>query len=147
VHIDHRGTGAFVIKVLLVASDERVRDRLKLALERLEVNGEEIDFIEVSDGNAAVAVAEARHPDLVVVEVGVTPYGAFGITRDIKASPQTACPVIIVLERPQDEWLARWSGADALVNRPIDPFALADVARRLIEEHRGVVPATEEATS
>jgi len=136
-----------VIKVLLVASDERVRDRLKLALERLEVNGEEIDFIEVSDGNAAVAVAEARHPDLVVVEVGVTPYGAFGITRDIKASPQTACPVIIVLERPQDEWLARWSGADALVNRPIDPFALADVARRLIEEHRGVVPATEEATS
>jgi len=136
-----------VIKVLLVASDERVRDRLKLALERLEVNGEEIDFIEVSDGNAAVAVAEARHPDLVVVEVGVTPYGAFGITRDIKASPQTACPVIIVLERPQDEWLARWSGADALVNRPIDPFALADVARRLIEEHRDVVPATEEATS
>ncbi len=136
-----------MIKVLLVASDERVRDRLKLALERLEVNGEEIDFIEVSDGNAAVAVAEARHPDLVVVEVGVTPYGAFGITRDIKASPQTACPVIIVLERPQDEWLARWSGADALVNRPIDPFALADVARRLIEEHRGVVPATEEATS
>jgi DNA-binding response OmpR family regulator len=136
-----------VIKVLLVASDERVRDRLKLALERLEVNGEEIDFIEVSDGNAAVAVAEARHPDLVVVEVGVTPYGAFGITRDIKASPETACPVIIVLERPQDEWLARWSGADALVNRPIDPFALADVARRLIEEHRGVVPATEGATS
>ena len=136
-----------MIKVLLVASDERVRDRLKLALERLEVNGEEIDFIEVSDGNAAVAVAEARHPDLVVVEVGVTPYGAFGITRDIKASPQTACPVIIVLERPQDEWLARWSGADALVNRPIDPFALADVARRLIEEHRDVVPATEEATS
>lgn len=136
-----------MIKVLLVASDERVRDRLKLALERLEVNGEEIDFIEVSDGNAAVAVAEARHPDLVVVEVGVTPYGAFGITRDIKASPETACPVIIVLERPQDEWLARWSGADALVNRPIDPFALADVARRLIEEHRGVVPATEGATS
>ena len=136
-----------MIKVLLVASDERVRDRLKLALERLEVNGEEIDFIEVSDGNAAVAVAEARHPDLVVVEVGVTPYGAFGITRDIKASPQTACPVIIVLERPQDEWLARWSGADALVNRPIDPFALAKVARRLIEEHRGVAPAMEEASS
>ena len=136
-----------MIKVLLVASDERVRDRLKLALERLEVNGEEIDFIEVSDGNAAVAVAEALHPDLTVVEVGVTPYGAFGITRDIKASPETACPVIVVLERPQDEWLARWSGADALVNRPIDPFALAKVARRLIEEHRGVAPAMEEASS
>jgi DNA-binding response OmpR family regulator len=135
-----------VIKVLLVASDQRVRERLRLALERLEVTGEEVDFLEVAEGNSAVAVAEARHPDLAVVEVGVTPYGAFGITRDIKASPETTCPVVVVLERPQDEWLARWSGADALVNRPIDPFALAEVARRLVEEHRGV-PAMEEATS
>lgn len=136
-----------MIKVLLVASDPRVRERLRLALERLELTGEEIEFIEVSDGNQAVALAEAHHPDLVVVEVGVTPYGAFGITRDIKASPETSCPVIIVLERPQDDWLARWAGADALVNRPIDPFALAQVARRLVEEHRGVAPAMEEATS
>ncbi len=135
-----------MIKVLLVASDQRVRERLRLALERLEVTGEEVDFLEVAEGNSAVAVAEARHPDLAVVEVGVTPYGAFGITRDIKASPETTCPVVVVLERPQDEWLARWSGADALVNRPIDPFALAEVARRLVEEHRGV-PAMEEATS
>src|SRR6266508_1417832 len=101
----------------------------------------------VPEPRSAVVVAEARHPDLAVVEVGVTPYGAFGITRDIKASPETTCPVVVVLERPQDDWLARWSGADALVNRPIDPFALAEVARRLVEEHRGVVPAMEEATS
>ena len=136
-----------MIKVLLVASDHRARERLRLALERLEVTGEEVEFLEVADGNDAVAVAEARHPDLVVVEVGVTPYGAFGVTRDVKASPEVTCPVIIVLERPQDEWLARWSGADALVNRPVDPFALAQVARRLVEERRGASPALEEATS
>ena len=136
-----------MIKVLLVASDQRVRERLRLALERLEVTGEEVEFLEVADGNDAVAVAEARHPDLVVVEVGVTPYGAFGVARDVKASPEVACPVIVVLERPQDEWLARWSGADALVNRPIDPFALAQVARRLVEERRGAAGALEEASS
>jgi DNA-binding response OmpR family regulator len=136
-----------VIKVLLVASDQRVRERLRLALERLEVTGEEVDFLEVSDGNQALAVAEASHPDLAVVEVGVTPYGAFGLARDIKAAPVQSCPVIIVLERPQDEWLARWSGADAMVNRPIDPFQLATVARRLVEERRGVARALKEASS
>jgi DNA-binding response OmpR family regulator len=136
-----------VIQILLVAGDARMRERLRLALERLDVAGEESEFIEVSDGNQAVAVAEHRHPDLVVVEVGVTPYGAFGIARDIKASEEVACPVLVVLERPQDEWLARWSGADALVNRPVDPFALAEVARMLVEEHRGLVPTPEEATS
>jgi CheY-like chemotaxis protein len=138
-----------VIKVLLVASDQRVRERLRLALERLESGDpvDEVHFLETDDGNDAVALVEARHPDLVVVEVGVTPYGAFGIARDVKASPETACPVIVVLERPQDEWLARWAGADALVNRPVEPFALAQVARRLIEEHRGSAPALEEAAS
>ncbi len=136
-----------MIKVLLVASDQRARERLRLALERLEVTGDEVQFLETGNGNEATVLAEARRPDLVVVEVGVTPYGAFGITRDIKGSPETACPVIVVLERPQDQWLARWSGADALVYRPVDPFALAQVAGRLIEERRGSAAPVEEAAS
>ncbi len=135
-----------MIKVLLVASEQRVRERLRLALERLESGdpADEVQFVEASDGNDAMVLAEAQRPDLTVVEVGATPYGAFGVTRDLKASPETACPVIVVLERPQDDWLARWSGADALVNRPVDPFALAQVAGRLVEERRGTVPALEE---
>lgn len=136
-----------MIKVLLVASDERARERLRLALERLELTGEEVRFLQASDGNDAIVLVERQRPDLVVVEVAVTPYGAFGIARDVKASPEDSCPVIVVLERPQDDWLARWSGADALVNRPVDPFALAQVARRLVEEHRGAAPAPEAVAS
>jgi hypothetical protein len=37
--------------------------------------------------------------------------------------------VIILLDRKVDEWLARWSGADAWFVKPIDPFALADAVR------------------
>lgn len=125
-------------KILLVASEESFRDRLRLALERLEASGEEVGFLEASDGNQAMAIAEAEFPDLVVVEVGVNPYGGFGLTRDLKAVPDLACPVIVILERMQDEWLGRWSGADALVNQPVDPFALAEAARRLLEEDAAV---------
>lgn len=132
-----------MIKVLLVASDQRARERLRLALERLEVADEEVQFLEAGDGNDAIVLAQTQRPDLIVVEVGVTPYGAFGIARDVKAFPETACPVIVVLERPQDDWLARWSGADAMVYPPVDPFALAEVAAGLVEEHRGAVPALE----
>jgi DNA-binding response OmpR family regulator len=123
-----------VITILLVADEPAFRDRLRLALERLEVGGEDVRFLEATNGNDALAMAEADPPDLVVVEVGVTPYGGFGLTRDLKADPRLACPVIVVLERLQDEWLGRWCGADALVNRPVDPFALAQVARSLVEE-------------
>ena len=126
-----------MIQILLVADDPGFRDRLSLALERLELSGEEVSFLEAANGNDALVLAEARHPDLVVADVAVSPYGGFGLTRDLKANPETACPVILVLDRFQDEWLGRWSGADALVNRPVDPFALAQVASRLLEEEQG----------
>ena len=126
-----------MIQILLVADDPGFRDRLGLALERLELSGEEVTFLEAANGNDALVLAEAHQPDLVVADVSVTPYGGLGLTRDLKANPETACPVILVLDRLQDEWLARWSGADALVNRPGDPFALAQVASRLLEEDHG----------
>jgi CheY-like chemotaxis protein len=136
-----------VIQILLVADDPGFRDRLGLALERLELSGEEVSFLEATNGNDALVIAESRHPDLVVADVAVSPYGGFGLTRDLKANPETACPVILVLERLQDEWLGRWSGADALVNRPVDPFALAQVAGRLLEEEEQGEATLEGATS
>jgi CheY-like chemotaxis protein len=126
-----------VIQILLVADDPGFRDRLALALERLELSGEEVTFLEAANGNDALVLAEAHEPDLVVADVSVSPYGGFGLTRDLKANPEISCPVILVLERLQDEWLGRWSGADALVNRPVDPFALAQVASRLLQEEEG----------
>jgi CheY-like chemotaxis protein len=126
-----------VTQILLVADDPGFRDRLALALERLELSGQEVSFLEAANGNDALVLAEAHRPDLVVADVSVSPYGGFGLTRDLKADPETACPVILVLDRFQDEWLGRWSGADALVNRPVDPFALAEVASRLLQEEQG----------
>ena len=123
-----------MIQILLVADDPGFRDRLALALERLELSGGEVSFLEAANGNDALVLAEAHRPDLVVADVSVSPYGGFGLTRDIKATPEIVCPVILVLDRLQDEWLGRWSGADALVNRPVDPFALAEVAGRLLQE-------------
>jgi DNA-binding response OmpR family regulator len=136
-----------VIQILLVADDPGFRDRLALALERLEESGEEVSFLEAANGNDALVIAEARRPGLVVADVSVTPYGGFGLTRDLKARPETACPVILILDRIQDEWLGRWSGADALVNRPVDPFALAEVASRLLEEDQGEAEATLEGAA
>jgi CheY-like chemotaxis protein len=136
-----------VIQILLVADDLGFRDRLVLALERLELSGEEVSFLEAANGNDALVLAEAHEPDLVVADVSVSPYGGFGLTRDLKANPEVSCPVILVLDRLQDEWLGRWSGADALVNRPVDPFALAQVASRLLQEEEEGEATLEGATS
>jgi DNA-binding response OmpR family regulator len=42
--------------------------------------------------------------------------------------------VIVLLERPQDTWLAKWSGADRWLQQPIDPFELVRTAREVLAE-------------
>jgi hypothetical protein len=50
--------------------------------------------------------------------------------------------IVILLERRQDAWLARWSGADAWFVKPADPFEVADRLWELLEE-KGLVPQEE----
>ena len=42
--------------------------------------------------------------------------------------------IVILLDRPQDAWLAEWSGADAWFVKPFDPFELADRVVDLLRE-------------
>ncbi|MGH2546535.1 MAG: hypothetical protein ACRDHJ_06605, partial [Actinomycetota bacterium] len=72
-------------------------------------------------------------PDLVVADEIASGAGAFAVTRDLKGAAEPFLgAVIIVLARSQDEWLARWSGADAWFTKPVDPFALAETAGDLV---------------
>lgn len=92
--------------------------------------GPSYDFIETSDGRRAIALAESEDFDLVVTDETAVPFGGFGLARELK-SLIDAPSVIVLLERSQDTWLARWSGADRWLVRPIDSFALADAAKAL----------------
>src|SRR4029450_4727173 len=60
------GAADVTVKILLVGREQPFRDRLRLALERLEASGETVEFVEASDGNGANALAEAQGPRRVV---------------------------------------------------------------------------------
>ena len=52
---------------------------------------------------------------------------AFALARDLKGATEPFPGVIVILlERPQDAWLAEWSGADAWFVKPVNPFELVD---------------------
>ena len=92
---------------------------------------------EAADGREGLRVAWRELPDLVVADEIASGAGAFAVARDLKgAAVPFAGAVIIVLARSQDEWLAKWSGADAWLTKPVDPFALADTAGDLLERLR-----------
>ena len=77
------------------------------------------------------AVREVRSP--LMYEI-TSRAGAFAVARDLKgADPAFPGVMVILLERTQDEWLARWSGADVWFDKPVNPFELGDAVAGLLE--------------
>jgi DNA-binding response OmpR family regulator len=118
------------VKVLLVSADPRVRQMMSLAVRNVERTlgpGRGVEFVEASDGLAGIRLARREDPDVVVADEITSRAGAFALAKDLTGSiPPYRGRVVILLERVQDEWLARWSGADAWFAKPVNPFELAD---------------------
>lgn len=95
--------------------------------------GEPLEFLEAVDGLEGIALAWRYLPDIVVADEIASRAGAFAVARELKgAAPPFPGRVVIVLDRPQDEWLASWSGADAWFVKPLNPFEMADTVARLV---------------
>ena len=122
----------------MISPDPALRHQLRTAIRGLERRiSEPWTVSEAPDGREGLRVAWRELPDLVVADEIASGAGAFAVALDLKgAAVPFAGAVILVLARAQDEWLAKWSGADAWLTKPVDPFALAEVAGRLLERLR-----------
>jgi CheY-like chemotaxis protein len=131
------------VRVLLVSADPNVREMMALGVRgvRRLVPDVDLEFVEAADGIQGMALAWAERPDVVVVDEITSRAGAFAVAKDLKgAIPPLPAKIVILLERPQDAWLARWSGADAWFDKPVNPFQLAEaVAEFLREPHKEAV--------
>jgi DNA-binding response OmpR family regulator len=91
------------------------------------------ELLEAGDGIQGRRVAWKAMPDVVVTDEIASHMGAFALARDLKGTdPPHPAVVVILLDRRQDAWLARWSGADAWFVKPVDPFELAETMTRLL---------------
>jgi DNA-binding response OmpR family regulator len=74
-----------------------------------------------------MALAWRHLPEVVVADEIASRAGAFALTRELKGAAEPfPGRVVILLDRPQDAWLASWAGADAWFVKPVNPFELAD---------------------
>jgi DNA-binding response OmpR family regulator len=124
------------VDVLLVSPDGASREVMALSVRSIErALGEPLRFRAARDGVLGVRAALRDRPDVVVADEFASRAGAFGLARSLRddAEPFTGA-IVILLERKQDAWLARWSGADAWFVKPVDPFELADRLLELVSE-------------
>lgn len=89
--------------------------------------GTPIEFLEASDGVRAIQLARREAPDVIVADEIASRAGAFAIAMDLRNQQHPfEGAIVVLLDRRQDAWLAKWSGADAWFVKPVDPFELAD---------------------
>jgi DNA-binding response OmpR family regulator len=130
------------MKVLLVSPDPKVREMMALATRSVQrgMREEPFESLEAGDGVRGISMAWRHQPDVVVVDEIASRAGAFALARDLKgADPPFSGAVFILLDRSQDAWLARWSGADAWFVKPVNPFELADTVAEFAANRKEAV--------
>ncbi|MCD2196503.1 hypothetical protein LQ327_24315 [Actinomycetospora endophytica] len=95
-----------------------------------------------ADGIADVlGAADSGRLDLAVLDAEAQPTGGMGVCRQLKNERADPAPVIVVVRREDDRWLATWSQADAVLVQPLDPVTAARTVADVLRAGQPV-PAT-----
>lgn len=121
------------LKVLVYSDDADVRQQVMLALgRRVHPDLPELEYVEVATEPVVWQQLDAGGYALVILDGEAVPAGGMGIARQMKDEIYQAPPALVITGRPQDNWLATWSKAEAAVTHPIDPLELADVVTKVL---------------
>lgn len=117
---------------VLVATDAQyVLDDVVSAL-----GDHETSFTICRDGRSVTESVERRTPDVAVLDLQVGSMGAMAITMNLRLDESGGrlphVPVVMLLDRLADVHLARRSGAEAWLVKPVDSLRL----RRAVQEVR-----------
>ncbi|GAA0663725.1 hypothetical protein GCM10009535_49180 [Streptomyces thermocarboxydovorans] len=136
---DARMAHADATVTVLVYSDNRnTREQGRLALgRRPAADLPEIEYLECATAPAVVGALDLHATggaliDLLILDGEAVPEGGMGLCRQLKDEIHGCPPVLLLIARPQDSWLATWSGADAVITRPVEPAALAEAVATLL---------------
>jgi len=122
-----------VLQVVVYSDDASVRESVRLGLGRLPAADQPaIDYLDVATDWAVMQAVSQGGVDLVIVDGEAVPAGGLGVCRTLKEEVFRAPPVLALLGRPQDQWLAAWARVDGVAHHPINPFALTEVATSLL---------------
>jgi DNA-binding response OmpR family regulator len=122
-------------RVLLYSDDVDARAQVRLAVgRRLSRGAPDIEWVEVATHPMVVQAADAGGLDLLILDGEAAKSGGMGLCRQLKHEVFRCPPVLVLIGRPQDAWLASWSLADAVVSHPLDPVELQRVVARLVAQ-------------
>ena len=102
--------------------------------------------VELTDFATAPILVRAllnREFDLCLLDGETAPLGGIGLAYQIRNEVDNPPPLVLLLARRDDAWLATWSKADEVVPLPIDPLQLPATVSRVLSERQAMREAVE----
>jgi response regulator RpfG family c-di-GMP phosphodiesterase len=126
--------------VLVVDDDPNLRALLRTSFEVADIEVDEAD----SAASAAQKIA-SRHPDVIILDVGMPGVNGLDFCRAIKGDPYMRdIPVVLLTGDTVSERSGNEAGAEGFLRKPFSPLALLAMVERLgAREHHGPPPASE----
>jgi DNA-binding response OmpR family regulator len=120
------------VSTVLIASDAAwVHDDVRSVL------SSDMTAISVGGGREVLAAILENDPDLVVLDMQIGSMGGIAICMDIRLEEGVGrldhVPVLILLDRRPDVFLARRADAEGWLVKPIDPIRLRRAVQALLD--------------
>ena len=113
-----------MVKILYIEDNE---DNIYVVSRRLQRKGYEV--LIARDGAEGLAQAKSWAPALILMDLGLPVIDGWEVTRQLRATPETAAVPIIALSAhamPQDRERALAAGCDDFMAKPVDFPRLLD---------------------
>ena len=108
------------IRVLVVSDDPHIIEESRFAFPA------DVSVESVRDSREAKARLVDPGCDIVVVDLQTGSAGGYDLSKDMQYTGDApSIPVLLLLDRAQDAWLAKQSGASAYLVKPLDAGELA----------------------
>jgi DNA-binding response OmpR family regulator len=128
------------VTVLVYSNSADVRARVRSAVGRRPApDTGRIEWVEVATDADVQREMDQGGIDVAILDGEAQPTGGIGLSRQYKFELDDCPPIVVLIARPQDGWLASWSMADAVIHTPIDPVeSAAVVAEQLRRRFTGI---------
>lgn len=118
--------------VLVYSSSATTRAKVIGALGVHPAPGLDLTYAEASVGAEVVELCDAGGIDLAILDGEAAPTGGMGLCRQLKDELDDGPPVLLLVGRRDDAWLATWARAEGVTAHPVDAVRITDAVLRLL---------------
>ncbi len=116
--------------VILATDADWLIDEVVAAL-----GGPDTSFTVCREGRKVAGLVKAKTPDLVVLDMQIGTMGGIAVTMDLRLDESAGTlphvPILMLLDREVDVHLARRSGTDGWLVKPLDALRLRRASRAI----------------